>query len=384
MENILSFNEIKEKGIFENGVIILTESFSVDKFEESSFKCMKASSIAMFEGENAPKIKFMLTVAGQDKPLYESHSYTIGSNVDFTLQEWRIPPIFLPEMKLTIKMSIPENCKLKLKSFCLSYENSVLHKENFIKFNAHLGFLGIAPQNSMPSIEMAALMGYEWCIVVPKTTKDGKLVCIHNDTINEKGRDENGNPPESDLYVKDMTYEELLKWDFGVSTNEIYKGVKIPLVEEFFDVCQRTGMKPMFSTHPGLSVKQWENVKQMLKKRQLLADFHIKSFELENLLVAYSVFGNEIDGYTWDNEEWEDCKIQELLSLGIDTSKCRAGIELLQGSFDEKVIQKIINAGFFAGAFGLGINDSETYKKLISYGVTEFSEDQHCSMGLNW
>ena len=259
-----------------------------------------------------------------------------------------------------------------------------------MRHNAHLGFWGIAPDNTMPAFELAAICGFPACIVVPKVTADGVIVCIHDDTINRTARDEYGNAPKEDMYVWDMTYDELLKWEYGSYKNEIYKGTKIPCVEDFFALCSRTGMRPMFSTHPGLTVEQWEQVKDMLIRHGLLKNFHIKSFELDILKTAYSVFGTSIDGYTWDNDRWEEGKAEEtldinaLLNLGIDITKCRVGIEIPLRDYTESIARKITNAGLFAAAFGIYHRTAEEYRRLISYGVTEFTEDYHCSMGLNW
>ena len=46
--------------------------------------------------------------------------------------------------------------------------------------------------------------------------------------------------------------------------------------------------------------------------------------------------------------------------------------------------QKILDAGMFASAWWIERTSAEEYRRLISYGVTEFTEDHHCSMGLNW
>ena len=37
-----------------------------------------------------------------------------------------------------------------------------------------------------------------------------------------------------------------------------------------------------------------------------------------------------------------------------------------------------------AAAWNINRRDYDEYERLISYGVTEFTEDNHCSMGLNF
>ncbi len=122
----------------------------------------------------------------------------------------------------------------------------------------------------------------------------------------------------------------------------------------------------------------------MLTRYGILKNFHIKSFRLEVLQLAYSVFGTEIDGYTWDNKLWDDNKIEMLRSIGIDSSKCRLGIELKFREYTQEIAKKIVSAGLFSAAWAIGRASAEEYRRLISWGVTEFTEDYHCSMGLNW
>jgi len=122
----------------------------------------------------------------------------------------------------------------------------------------------------------------------------------------------------------------------------------------------------------------------MYSEKGILHNFHIKSFRREQLEMAFSVFGHDIDGYTWDNHEWEDSKPAQLLQLGIDPTRCRLGIELKFNYYTRDMAQKIVDAGLFASAWAIERRHFKEYQRLISYGVTEFTEDFHCSMGLNY
>ena len=236
----------------------------------------------------------------------------------------------------------------------------------------------------MPAFELAAACGFPSCIVVPKITADGKIVCIHDDTINRTARDKDGNAPSEPIYVWDKTYTELCEWEYGSYKNRIYKGTRLPLLSDFFDLCARTGMRPMFSTHPGLTGEQWQEVKEMLERRGLLKLFHIKSFGIDILKTAYSVFGAEIDGYTYDIGKYDESKIPTLLESGIDAAACRVGMEVAFKDYTEEIANDIRKAGFFAAAWDIKRRDFSEYERLMSFGVTEFTEDNHCSMGLNY
>lgn len=381
---MISYQSLLPFGKQVDGVLEIKDSFSFVCPEDNGADCTLVTALCAYEGKAAPKIRFDLTAEGQDSPFYQSHDYRIGRSGDYTRQTWRVPPLFLPNMALTVCVNIPEGTVLSVKSFGTSHDAGAKDWNGGPRHNAHLGFWGLAPDNTMPAFELAAACGFPACIVVPKVTKDGVLVCLHDETINRTARSADGNPPQEPVAVKDLTLEELGQYEFGSYKNAIYRGTAIPLLSDFFDLCAKTGMRPMFSTHPALTVEQWKQVKEMLKLRGLLANFHIKSFQLEVLKTAYSVFGTEIDGYTYDIGKWEDSRVDDLLASGIDTRACRVGIEFKFADYTEEIATAIRNAGLFAAAWNIKRRDFEEYEKLMSWGVTEFTEDHHCSMGLNY
>ena len=52
--------------------------------------------------------------------------------------------------------------------------------------------------------------------------------------------------------------------------------------------------------------------------------------------------------------------------------------------YKEEDVKHIPEAGFSVAAYYLPRRDMSIYERLISWGVTEFTEDHHVSMGLNW
>lgn len=99
---------------------------------------------------------------------------------------------------------------------------------------------------------------------------------------------------------------------------------------------------------------------------------------------AYSVFGTDIDGYTYDLDDFDDTQIDLLKNIGIDNKLCRVGIEVKFADYTEQIAKNIREEGFFAAAWGIEQRDFDEYERLISWGVNEFTEDYHCSMGLNY
>ena len=90
-------------------------------------------------------------------------------------------------------------------------------------------------------------------------TKDGILVITHDEEI-RRVSDGSG-------MVKDLTYEELLKYDFGIWMGEAYKGEQIPRLEELLDLLEDTSImlnieiKMGFILYPGIEEKALEMIK---------------------------------------------------------------------------------------------------------------------------
>ena len=379
-------SKILEKyGELKNGVYEIKKSFTIEVTDNTPF-CTLIGMVASYDGREKPMIRFKLFVKEETEPLYTSQSYSIGGSGEIKCQSWRVPPMMFGEMELCIDVMVPKGTILRINSIGSEHSDEKKSYSSGMRHNAHLGFFAAAPYNTMPAFELAAKCGFPACIVNPKITKDGVFVCLHDDTINRTARDENGLPPEKEICVNNLTYDELCNWDFGISKSIVYKGTKCPKLEDFFILCEKTGMYPMFSVHPNFTREQWLEIKDMLIKHGLLSKLGVKSGgdELNFLSDIYSVFGTEIDEYIWFVENWKDEYIDKILSLGIDNKATKLVFELRRELYTKEIAKKIRNNGLTASAWDVSYTDSEKYRELMSYGVTEFTEDVHCSMGLNW
>lgn len=360
----------------------VTESFTLCLKKEYA-PCMIVTALSRYEGEEPPKVQFFLRSEldySPEKPLYGSHIYRIGKKGEWTRQQWRVPPMIHSSVHCEICVTVPEGTTLIFEDFHNHYDDAVRQVETGFRFNAHLGFSGMAPGNTLPAFELAAQCGFTTCICNPKEIGDGSLVCIHDSTLQKSARDENGNPPEDDRRIYQMTLEEIRRWDYGRKKHPLYIGTKIPELEEYFAICAKTGMKPMFSAHPGcLKDTGWQKVKDLLRQYGLTNKLHVKSARTSVLEKAYEFFGDSIDGYTLNNEAPELLAASKLAG-----ANCRLVIEWQERHYQEEDVKHILEAGFSAAAYYLPRRDMSIYERLISWGVTEFTEDHHVSMGLNW
>ena len=108
--------------------------------------------------------------------------------------------------------------------------------DRVIKSIAHRGYSNTAPENTLPAYILAKELGFLYAECDVAFTKDGVAVLLHDTTI-DRTSDGSGN-------ISELTYEELLQYDFGSWKNSKYKGTKIPTFEEFIALCKEIGLHP--------------------------------------------------------------------------------------------------------------------------------------------
>lgn len=64
-------------------------------------------------------------------------------------------------------------------------------------------------------------------------------------------------------------------------------------------------------------------------------------------------------------------------------NNARKVIEYNYSVITDSLISDVLNNGYLCGCFNYG-SDSRIVKALMGKGVTEFTEDYNCSVGLNW
>ena len=100
---------------------------------------------------------------------------------------------------------------------------------------AHRGFSGRYPENSpaafRAALEQTAADGIESDVHL---TKDGKLVIFHDDTVN---RTSNGSG-----YIKDHTFEEMLRLDIGGWKSPEFAGEHVWTLGQLLDFCKESSL----------------------------------------------------------------------------------------------------------------------------------------------
>lgn len=103
---------------------------------------------------------------------------------------------------------------------------------------AHRGLSSLAPENSLPALEMAAEYGFDGYEFDIHTTKDGEWVVIHDDTVDAM--------TDGTGLVSELTLEEIraLRLDSGNGI-EKYTELRVPTLEEALSVCKDKDIFPV-------------------------------------------------------------------------------------------------------------------------------------------
>lgn len=89
---------------------------------------------------------------------------------------------------------------------------------------AHRGFNTVAPENSLPAFGAAIALGAEEIEFDLRETKDGVLVSCHDSSL-DRVSDGTGK-------IRDYTYEELKRLDFGAKSDPRFHGLRVLTFEE--------------------------------------------------------------------------------------------------------------------------------------------------------
>lgn len=300
-------------------------------------------------------------------------------------QEWRIPPMDENTGSITLVAEIPSGSSTHVESLRYRFDNAV--RQGAILYHSHFGIQ--APAQTVKAALNAAKAGFRSLIMVPKETAsfdaDGDVILVANHDDTKAG-----------ITLKTATIEQIKTINMG-------GGEKMATIEELFEICSKTGMHPMFSVHPDLSDAGWQTVKKLLTKYGLTNRMQVKSAptsvaSMNNpassiLAHAHQYLGDDIESYTLDinlnsfNTNWMSA--MKALTW-YDPKLCK--MEYIEANDDpahqitKELITPVIEEGMKVSAASTsnGERTVDRMKQLIEFGVTEFTDDNFISFGLNW
>lgn len=151
-----------------------------------------------------------------------------------------------------------------------------------IKAVNHRGYSAGAPENTLPAYILSKKKGFEYAECDVAFTSDGVAVLLHDNTID---RTSNGSGN-----ISNLTYNQLLGYDFGSWFSNDYIGTKIPTFEEFIKLCKHIDL------HPYIELKSSGNYTQ----EQIVSIVNmVKSMGMKGK-VTYISFNSDFLGYVKD------------------------------------------------------------------------------------
>ena len=346
------------------------------------------SSISRYESKNGqiPAVQVRI-IDASGRTFFYSPVYEIGHKREFYRREWRIPPTLKCYDTVRISFIIPEGVRLFIEDFRVKNNYGYREKDFGIRYHGHGGC------TCAFGMQMTAEVGFTSCITIPKFTKDGIGVCMHDDTtIKDEMRYCNGKLIEEggphDKPLSEFTYDELMQFcnSWGKRRGDVFLGMKVPTMEEYFRICSMTGMQPIFSVHPELTKEQWLYVRDLLIKYRLLDQFWVKCGRLNTQKLCADIFGTDIAGHIFilgAKNKWDPADLAR--ESGLDLNRHNIVVEYFNHAVTEEKIINAKNEGFKVSIAAMGGGASGPHmRNLIDLGVSEFTVDHHCSMGLDW
>jgi len=120
-----------------------------------------------------------------------------------------------------------------------------------IFFQAHRGGLLEVPENTLAALRHAWACPGAVPEIDLRTTKDGVLICLHDDTPARTLE-----VPEAfhDTDIAEISFEQLREWDAGVKFGPRYTGESVPRLDEVFEMMKQAPQRQIYLDLKGVDL----------------------------------------------------------------------------------------------------------------------------------
>ncbi len=220
---------------------------------------------------------------------------------------------------------------------------------------AHRGASGEAPENTLAAFQLALEQGCDGIELDIHLTKDGQLAVIHDENIK---RTTNG-----EGLIGDMTTAEFKKYDAGSWFSNKYKGERIPLLEEVFELVPRDilvniEIKNIPSFYKGIE----EKLLNLLLRYKRVDNVIVSSFDHQCLYRLKMLNRNIKIGLLYFENVEDHVGFAKLFGLPVES------LHPDQRALRAEDVRKMIENGI--KVFPWTCNSEESMKRMIHYGVS--------------
>lgn len=222
---------------------------------------------------------------------------------------------------------------------------------------AHRGWSRVLPENSLPAYGAAIALGADEIEMDLYSTTDGVLVSCHSYNLAEI--------TDGEGIVYEKSYEELLRYDFGIKFGKDFQGIKIVTFEE---ILKQFGNRVIINVHAkiwdlDLPNDRMDEIVAMIKKYHCENSVYLLSCNacgLEKIKKLKSKYPEISCAVGHDRQRmWESVE----RALEADAEK----MQQYEGYVNEEVIEKAHKHGVKVGVFIYKGTEAEILKKMHDY-----------------
>lgn len=226
-----------------------------------------------------------------------------------------------------------------------------------MKYIAHRGFPFKAPENSIPSFELAAQSKIHFGIECDiHQTKDNQFVVFHDDDLKRMTK--------NNSQIADLTYEEIQSIYLKSGKNiKKYSDLRIPLLEEFLDICSSSGKTAV------IEIKRLNDISQIISLFNLLENYPSLSVIIISFNMSYLKYIRAVS----------NIQLQLLTSTLSEDIIYDSRVNTLELSIDKKLatkqnIKRLKKEGFKIAVWT--IDDQKQVDLLKNIGVDYITTDK--------
>src|SRR5689334_14448743 len=154
----------------------------------------------------------------------------------------------------------------------------------------HRGYCHLAPENTLPSFELALTAGADMIELDCRLSKDGTLVVIHDREL-DRTTDARRRWKHRHVPVESRTTAEIQSLDAGSWFNRRFAGTKVPLLSQALDTIQ-AGSVTLIERKAGSPA----DLSRLLGENRLLNHVVVQSFDWEFLRQYHELEPSQVLG----------------------------------------------------------------------------------------
>ncbi|WP_405936247.1 glycerophosphodiester phosphodiesterase family protein [Streptomyces sp. NBC_00726] len=169
---------------------------------------------------------------------------------------------------------------------------------------AHRGASAYAPENTLPAVDRADALGFDWVENDVQLTRDGVVVVIHDTDLRRTTNAEELFPDRAPWAVKDFTAAEISLLDAGGWFGPGYAGTRVPTLHQYLRRLGHNGQNLLLEikspeSYPGIERATLRVLDEegWLDRSHVQGRLVIQSFGADSLRTVHSLRPDLVTGF---------------------------------------------------------------------------------------